>query len=291
MDEDAIFDAAMSRTTTSKRSRDHDRSRDRDRHRDRDRDRDRDRGRDEGKRSRTSQSDGEAAVWKPSGPLEDQATMFQQAPPSSHGHSRGGAIAHPGDNRGGRGGGRRGDGPAPELFSVHHGEVRSIQSYGVFVNMPGFKDGLVHISQLVSYRVEDPNEVVSQGQRVWVKVIEIDTNNKVSLSMKMVNQQTGKDEDPDHFEALEAQGRKGGGGQRGPMKFSEDTHLGSANMGTRHKQSPCINVARAHNYLRSRRLLGKFVPRLKTLPVTEPFRSRATDGWQELWFGEKRRRR
>ena len=54
--------------------------------------------------------------------------------------------------------------------------------------------------------------VVSQGQRVWVKVVEVDANNKVGLSMKMVNQETGRDEDPDHFEALEAQGRKGGGG-------------------------------------------------------------------------------
>ena len=99
------------------------------------------------------------------------------------------------------------------------------------MNMPGFKDGLVHISQLASYRVEDANEVVSQGQRVWVKVVEVDANNKVGLSMKMVNQETGRDEDPDHFDALEAQGRKGGGGQRGPMKFSEETHLGSVNMG------------------------------------------------------------
>ncbi len=221
MDEDAIFDAAMSRTTTAKRSRE------RDRDRDRSRGRDRDRGRDERKRSRTSHSDDDKPVWKPSGPLEDQAAMFQSAPPSSYGHGRGSGGS--GGSRGG--GGRRGDGPAPEVFSVHHGEVRSIQSYGVFVNMPGFKDGLVHISQLASYRVEDANEVVTQGQRVWVKVVEVDSNGKVSLSMKMVNQETGRDEDPDHFEALEAQGRKGGGGQRGPMKFSEETHLGSVNMG------------------------------------------------------------
>lgn len=158
--------------------------------------------------------------------------MFNAAPPSTYGHGRGsGSGGRGGGGRGGGRGGRRGDGPAPEVFSVHHGEVRSIQSYGVFVNMPGFKDGLVHISQLASYRVEDPNEVVSQGQRVWVKVIEVDANNKVSLSMKMVNQDTGRDEDPDHFEATEAQGRKGGGGQRGPMQFSEETHLGSVNMG------------------------------------------------------------
>ena len=133
---------------------------------------------------------------------------------------------------GGGGGGRRGDGPPPEVFSVHHGEVRSIQSYGVFVNIPGFKDGLVHVSQMCSYRVEDPNDVVSVGQRVWVKVTEVDANSKVSLSMKMVDQESGRDEDPDNFEALESQGRKGGGGgSRGPMQFSEEATIGSVSMG------------------------------------------------------------
>ena len=115
---------------------------------------------------------------------------------------------------------------------MHHGEVRSIQSYGVFVNIPGFKDGLVHVSQMCSYRVEDPNEVVSVGQRVWVKVTEVDANSKVSLSMKMVDQESGRDEDPDNFEALESQGRKGGGGgSRGPMQFSEEATIGSVSMG------------------------------------------------------------
>ena len=300
MDEDAIFDAAMSRTTTAKRSRERERSGgDRDRSRDRGRDRRRD-SPDERKRSRTRHGDDEQAApaWKPSGPLEDQAAMFQSAPPSSYGGGRGS-----GGGGGGGGGGRRGDGPVPEVFSVHHGEVRSIQSYGVFVNMPGFKDGLVHISQLASYRVDDANEVVSQGQRVWVKVIEVDANNKVSLSMKMVNQETGRDEDPDHFEALEAQGRKGGGGQRGPMKFSEETHLGSVNMGAYPRPAPPPRPHYTHHHHHHHHHSG--IPFFVCLVICMSMaivaeecrsgaldkftRSRKTNGRCKLCLGEKRR--
>jgi predicted RNA-binding protein with RPS1 domain/Ni/Co efflux regulator RcnB len=229
MDPDALFDAAIQTTSSSKRRHDGG-GRDRDRDQGWDRDSDRDRGGESKRRKRDDDEPAAASTWQPGAPLPDQESMFNSAPPVPR--SGGGRGGGEGGRGGGRGGGRRrGDGPAPEVFSVHQGEVRSIQSYGVFVSLPGFKDGLVHVSQMMSYRVEDPNDVVDQGQKVWVKVLEVDTNNKVSLSMKLVDQTSGRDEDPDNVEASGAQGRKGGGGNRGPIQFSEQTMLGSVKLG------------------------------------------------------------
>jgi len=64
------------------------------------------------------------------------------------------------------------------------GRVRSIQKFGVFVDLGG-KDGLVHVSELSWNRVEDPNAVVKMGQEVEVVVTDINTETgKLGLSMK-----------------------------------------------------------------------------------------------------------
>jgi predicted RNA-binding protein with RPS1 domain len=140
------------------------------------------------------------------------------------GRGRGGGGS--GRGRGGSGGGSR-DGPAPAQFSVHQGEVRSIQSYGVFVGIPGYKDGLVHVSQMASHRVEDPADIVSQGQSVWIKVLDVDAaSNKVSLSMNAVNQVTGQDEDPENTAAAPRGQRGGGGGGGGAAQRGGDRRRG-----------------------------------------------------------------
>ena len=55
----------------------------------------------------------------------------------------------------------------------------------------GGKDGLVHVSEMKNERVEKPGDVVSEGQEVKVKVLEIDPRGKVRLSMRVVDQETG----------------------------------------------------------------------------------------------------
>ena len=55
----------------------------------------------------------------------------------------------------------------------------------------GGKDGLVHVSEMKNERVEKPTDVVSEGQEVKVKVLEIDPRGKVRLSMRVVDQETG----------------------------------------------------------------------------------------------------
>ncbi len=64
------------------------------------------------------------------------------------------------------------------------GEVRRIADYGIFVDIGGV-DGMVHISQLSWDRVTHPSEIVKQGDRVRVKILQIDPGNeRISLSMR-----------------------------------------------------------------------------------------------------------
>src|SRR5207253_3208173 len=64
---------------------------------------------------------------------------------------------------------------------------------GAFVNFFGAKDGLVHISQLASSRVQKTSDVVKEGDKVKVKLLGFDDRGKTRLSMKAVDQTTGED--------------------------------------------------------------------------------------------------
>jgi polyribonucleotide nucleotidyltransferase len=59
--------------------------------------------------------------------------------------------------------------------------------FGAFVNFMGSTDGLVHISQLKNERVEKVEDVISEGDIVKVKVLDIDSRGKIKLSMKAVD--------------------------------------------------------------------------------------------------------
>lgn len=87
----------------------------------------------------------------------------------------------------------------PALGMILNGRVTNIMQFGCFVQLEGLRkrrEGLVHISQLRREgRVNDVNEVVSRGQRVKVKVLSF-TGQRTSLSMKEVDQETGKDLNP-----------------------------------------------------------------------------------------------
>ena len=74
----------------------------------------------------------------------------------------------------------------PEIGKIYEGKVVKIMDFGAFVNFMGSKDGLVHISQLKNERVAKVTDVVSEGDTVKVKVLDIDSRGKVKLSMKEV---------------------------------------------------------------------------------------------------------
>jgi len=78
---------------------------------------------------------------------------------------------------------------------IYRGKVVKVVDFGAFVNFIGSKDGLVHISELAPGRVGKVTDVVNEGDEVWVKVLSFDDRGKVRLSMKMVNQESGVEED------------------------------------------------------------------------------------------------
>jgi len=81
----------------------------------------------------------------------------------------------------------------PEIGEIYEGKVVKIMDFGAFVNFFGPRDGLVHISELAPKRVAKVGDVVKEGDKVWVKLIGMDDRGKVRLSMKVVDQATGKE--------------------------------------------------------------------------------------------------
>ena len=80
----------------------------------------------------------------------------------------------------------------PEVGVIYDGKVVKIMDFGAFVNFLGARDGLVHISELAEHRVGKVSDVISEGDKVKVKVLAIDARGKVKLSMKVVDQSTGE---------------------------------------------------------------------------------------------------
>ncbi len=81
----------------------------------------------------------------------------------------------------------------PEVGVIYEGTVVKTVDFGAFVNFFGAKDGLVHISQLANERVAKTTDVTKEGEKVWVKLMGFDDRGKVRLSMKVVDQETGKE--------------------------------------------------------------------------------------------------
>jgi len=85
----------------------------------------------------------------------------------------------------------------PEAGVIYDGTVVKVVDFGAFVNFFGQKDGLVHISQLAPQRVGKVTDIVNEGDKVKVKLLGFDDRGKVRLSMKVVDQETGEEIDPD----------------------------------------------------------------------------------------------
>jgi polyribonucleotide nucleotidyltransferase len=115
-----------------------------------------------------------------------------------------------------------------EVGKVYDGKVVNMVDFGAFVNFMGGKDGLVHVSEIRNERTEKVADVLTEGQLVKVKVLEIDQRGKVRLSMRVVDQETGaeledtrppreerpKGDRPDRGPRRDGEGR----GDRGPRR-------------------------------------------------------------------------
>ena len=75
-----------------------------------------------------------------------------------------------------------------EVGVIYNGTVKKIMDFGAFVEILPGKDGLVHISQICEERVENVSDKLSEGDTVQVKVLEIDRQGRIRLSMKEVKE-------------------------------------------------------------------------------------------------------
>jgi len=140
-----------------------------------------------------------------------------------------------------------------EVGKIYNGKVVNIVDFGAFVNFMGGKDGLVHVSEMKNERVEKVSDVVSEGQEVKVKVLEIDQRGKVRLSMRVVDQETGEELEDTRppREKREGGGPRGDrgdrrgprgsrdrggerGGRRGGRNGGDDGHKGGGDDGSAH---------------------------------------------------------
>jgi polyribonucleotide nucleotidyltransferase len=102
-----------------------------------------------------------------------------------------------------------------EVGRIYTGKVANLVDFGAFVTfMPG-KDGLVHVSEIKNERVENVRDVLSEGQEVKVKLLEIDQRGKVRLSMRVVDQETGAELEDTRPKREDRGPREGGERERG----------------------------------------------------------------------------
>ena len=73
-----------------------------------------------------------------------------------------------------------------EIGGIFKGKVKSIQTYGAFVEITPNKDGLLHISEIDWNRIRKVEDVLKVGQEIDVKLLSIDDNGKLKLSRKVL---------------------------------------------------------------------------------------------------------
>lgn len=79
-----------------------------------------------------------------------------------------------------------------EVGKIYEGRVAKLMDFGAFVTILPGKDGLVHISQISDERVENVSDKLSEGDVIQVKVLEVDRQGRIRLSMKAVNEETSE---------------------------------------------------------------------------------------------------
>jgi polyribonucleotide nucleotidyltransferase len=80
----------------------------------------------------------------------------------------------------------------PEVGKVYQGIVRKIMEFGAFVEILPGTDGLVHISELADQRVNRVEDIVAEGDEIYVKCIGVDRQGKIRLSRREALQSVGQ---------------------------------------------------------------------------------------------------
>lgn len=127
-----------------------------------------------------------------------------------------------------------------EVGSKVQGKVTGITHFGAFVELPNGKTGLVHISEVADSYVKDINEVLTVGQEVTVKVLNVENDGKIGLSIKKavdrpVSERPERPERP-AGERFSRGPRPGGPGQGGPRGGGGGPRGGGPRGGGRREQ-------------------------------------------------------
>ncbi|WEG12718.1 S1 domain-containing RNA-binding protein [Pullulanibacillus sp. KACC 23026] len=106
-----------------------------------------------------------------------------------------------------------------EVGSKLQGKVSGITHFGAFVELPGGQTGLVHISEVADRYVKDINEVLTVGDEVTVKVLQVESDGKIGLSIRKAvdNPRPARPARPSHNGGK----RGGGGGGRKDLTFED----------------------------------------------------------------------
>ena len=95
-----------------------------------------------------------------------------------------------------------------EVGSKLSGKVTGITNFGAFVELPDGSTGLVHISEVADRYVKDINEHLSVGDEVTVKVLNVEKNGKIGLSIKKANEKNNRPQPRKRVESFESKMNK-----------------------------------------------------------------------------------
>lgn len=104
-----------------------------------------------------------------------------------------------------------------ELGMVLEGKVKGITSFGAFIDLGDGKSGMVHISEISSTYVKEVRDILTEGQSVKVKVINITDNGKIGLSIKRLEEGYQENKQP----YLQKRKQKNNIGWKGLKKTAE----------------------------------------------------------------------
>ncbi len=111
------------------------------------------------------------------------------------------------------------------------GKVTGITKFGAFVSLPEGKSGLVHISEVDQSYVSDIRDHLTEGQEVKVKVIAIDENGRVNLSIKKTQPRQSSEQRP-----FRHNNNQNGGNRNNTNRGSYQNRTGSSNGGRKFQQ-------------------------------------------------------
>ena len=102
-----------------------------------------------------------------------------------------------------------------EIGTIYTGKVVRLMNFGAFVEILPSKEGLVHISELANYRVNEVEDEVGVGDAIPVKVIEIDDMGRINLSKRIAEAELAGEDVTEMLAEKAKRGREGGGGRGG----------------------------------------------------------------------------